>query len=83
LAFLGIFQLGFAYLIFTAGIRYVSATAAMIISMLEAVFNPIWVFLGIGEHPSVSALAGAAVILAVILWYSFRSPAPEAPIAAG
>ncbi len=83
LLFLGIFQLGFAYLIFTAGMRYISATAAMIISMLEAIFNPVWVFLGIGERPSPSALAGAAVILGVILWYSLRGSAPEAPVAAG
>lgn len=83
LLYLGIFQIGVAYLIFTAGMRYVSATAAMIISMLEAVFNPVWVFLGVGERPSPSALAGALVILAVILWYSLRSSAPEAPVAAG
>ncbi|MDP2875293.1 MAG: DMT family transporter [Holophaga sp.] len=83
LAFLGVFQLGLAYLIFSAGMRYVSATTAMIISMLEAVFNPIWVFLGVGERPSPSALVGAVVILGVILWYSLRSPAPEAPVAAG
>jgi len=83
LAFLGIFQLGLAYLVFSAGMRYVSATAAMIVSMLEAVFNPIWVFLGVGERPSGPALAGAAVILGVILWYSLRSEAPEAPVAAG
>lgn len=83
LAFLGIFQLGLAYLIFTAGMRYVSATAAMIVSMLEAVFNPIWVFLGVGERPSAPAMAGAAVIIGVILWYSLKSEAPEAPIAVG
>lgn len=83
LLFLGVFQIGFAYLIFTAGMRYISATAAMIISMLEAVFNPVWVFLGIGERPSPFALAGAAVILGVILWYSLASPAPETPVAAG
>ncbi len=82
LLYLGIFQIGFAYLIFTAGIRYISATAAMIISMLEAVFNPVWVFLGVGERPSPSALAGAAVILGVIFWYSLKG-APEAPVAAG
>jgi len=82
LLYLGVFQIGIAYLIFTAGMRYISATAAMIISMLEAVFNPVWVFLGIGERPSPSALAGAMVILGVILWYSFRT-SPEAPVAAG
>lgn len=83
LAFLGVFQIGMAYLIFTAGMRYISATAAVIISMLEAVFNPIWVFLGVRERPSAPALAGAAIILGVILWYSLRSAAPEPPVAVG
>jgi drug/metabolite transporter (DMT)-like permease len=83
LLFLGIFQLGLAYLLFSAGMRYISATTAMIISMLEAVFNPVWVFLGVGERPSPMALVGAAVILTVILWYSLKSPSPETPIATG
>lgn len=83
LLFLGVFQIGFAYLLFTAGMRYVSATSAMIVSMLEAVFNPVWVFLGVRERPSMPALAGAAVILGVILWYSLHTDHPESPVAAG
>lgn len=78
LLFLGVFQLGIAYMLFTSGLREVSATAAMITSMLEAVFNPVWVFLGLGERPSAYALAGAGIILGVVAWYTFRSgDAPE------
>ncbi len=72
LLYLGVFQLGFSFMLFTAGQRYVSATAAAITSMLEAVINPLWVFLGIGEKPSPFATVGALVVLAVILWYNVR-----------
>ena len=78
LLYLGIFQLGIAYMLFTVGMRYLSATAALITCMLEAVFNPVWVFLGMGEKPSPYALLGGAVILSVILWYNLRkAPVPE------
>jgi len=73
LVYLGVFQLGISFMLFTAGQRYVSATAAAITSMLEAVFNPVWVFLGIGERPSSFALAGAVVVMGVILWYNLRT----------
>lgn len=72
LLYLGVFQIGIAYMLFTAGMRYVSATGAMITSMLEAVFNPVWVFLGIGEKPSNYAILGALVMLGVIAWYNLR-----------
>lgn len=77
LAYLGIFQIGIAYLLFTSGLRLVSATAAMITGILEAVLNPVWVFLGTGERPSVSALAGAAVVVAVLAWYTLTHPVAE------
>ena len=72
LLYLGVFQLGISFMLFTAGQRYISATAAAITSMLEAVFNPVWVFLGMGEKPSPFAMAGAMVVMGVILWYNLR-----------
>jgi drug/metabolite transporter (DMT)-like permease len=68
LLYMGIFQIGISYMIFNEGIKYVSATESMIIATMEAIFNPIWVFLGIGEVPSPYAIAGAVIILGAILW---------------
>ena len=70
LLFLGVVQLGLAYFLFAQGMRSVSATAAGITSMLEAVFNPVWVFLGTGERPGPYALLGGCIILGVVLLYS-------------
>jgi DME family drug/metabolite transporter len=68
LLYMGIFQIGISYILFNEGVKYVSATESMIIATLEAIFNPIWVFLGIGETPSVYAIAGGAIIMSAILW---------------
>jgi drug/metabolite transporter (DMT)-like permease len=69
LLYLGIFQIGIAYLLFNAGMRHLTATASVVVGTLEAVLNPVWVFLGIGERPSIWALVGGGVVIAVIAWY--------------
>lgn len=76
LLYLGAFQIGLAYLFFNAGMRHLSATAAVVTGTLEAVLNPIWVFLGIGERPSPFALLGGVLILATIGWYTL-APRPR------
>ena len=68
LAFLGIFQIGCAYALFVRGLEAITAAEASIISLLEPIFNPIWVFLGIGERPTVPAIAGAIVVVSAIAW---------------
>ena len=70
LVYLGVFQIGLAYLLFNAGMKHLSATAAVVTGTLEAVLNPVWVFLGIGERPSAWALLGGLMILGTIAWYS-------------
>ncbi len=83
LLYLGVFQIGIAYLLFNAGMRHLTATAAVVTGTLEAVLNPVWVFLGIGERPSAWALLGGVMILGTIVWYSLsgREPHPEVPLA--
>lgn len=63
LTFLGIFQIGLSYLIFFKGVRMISALKASMVSLLEPILNPIFVFFFVGEIPSVYSLIGFAVIL--------------------
>jgi len=78
LLFLGVFQIGIGWMLFAAGNRHLSATAGMITCMLEAVFNPVWVFLGLGERPSGYALLGGAVVLGTVVWYNLaKAPVPD------
>ena len=71
LLYMGVIQIGISYIIFNEGIKYISATESMIIAMLEAIFNPIWVFIGVGEKPSVYAVIGGLIILFAILFHNF------------
>ena len=68
LLFLGVVQIGFAYALFVKGLEAITAAEASIVSALEPVLNPIWVFLGVGERPTVFAIAGGAIVLAAIVW---------------
>jgi drug/metabolite transporter (DMT)-like permease len=80
LAFLGVFQIAIAYVLFVRGLAYVTATQASLTGMLEPVSNPIWVFLFLGEKPSGFAIAGALVVLSAIAWHTMSGePALDMP----
>ena len=64
LLYLGIFQIGFSFIFFTSAIKHVPAIEATLISTLEPVLNPVWVFLFIGEAPGRFAIVGGVIVLA-------------------
>ncbi len=63
LAILGLLQIGISYYIFIKGVRRISASEASVLSLLEPILNPIWVYLFIGEKPTVYTFIGFSVIL--------------------
>ena len=68
ISYLGVVQIGFAYLLFTLAMaRGVRSLDAGIIGYVEPVLNPIWVFLFIGERPSGWAIIGGAIIIASVI----------------
>ena len=73
LIYMGVFQIGLSYIIFNEAIKFVSATESLIIATLEAIFNPIWVFIGIGETPSVYAVIGGLIIFAAIIYHNVKT----------
>ncbi|MFZ5754339.1 MAG: DMT family transporter [Bacillota bacterium] len=66
LLYLGAVQIGLANVLFTKGLKFVSALNASILSLTEAVYNPLWVFLFLGERPSIYGLIGGIVILVAV-----------------
>lgn len=72
--FLGILQIGTAYVLFTNGVaRGVRSLDASIIGFIEPLLNPIWVFLFLGEAPSQWAIIGGAVIIAAVVFHTIKS----------
>jgi drug/metabolite transporter (DMT)-like permease len=81
LVFLGVVQIGLAYVLFGFGIAHVEALEASLIGMLEPVLNPLWVFLFLGESPGWWAVAGGAVIVAAVGARTFATERRRAAIA--
>ena len=77
--YLGVVQIGLAYVLVTRALRHVTAFEATAILLLEPALNPLWTWLVHGERPAPRALAGGAVILLATLggaWaQSRRKPA--------
>lgn len=64
---LGIFQFGLPYGLFAIGIKTTNATTASIITLIEAVLNPIWVFLIIHEAPGIIGIIGGIVVIGAVI----------------
>jgi drug/metabolite transporter, DME family len=80
ITYLGVFQIGLAYAVFTYGLKRVYAIEASLISLVEPVLNPVWVYIGYGEVPSVMAIIGGIIIITAI---SIRTILIEAPVMKG
>lgn len=77
IAFLGIFQIGAAYAFFSFGLKRVLAIEASLISMIEPVLNPVWVFIGYGEVPAFIAIIGGIIIISAISMRAFILESPK------
>lgn len=84
-AYLGVFQLGLAYVFVLAAIRRLAALEAAMLLLVEPALNPLWAWLVQGERPAPLALAGAALVFAatgVKAWSDSRTAPASAPPAA-
>lgn len=67
-AYLGLFQVGLAYVLLTRGVRRVPALEASLLILIEPALNPLWAGLMHGEWPGASAGVGGALILGASAW---------------
>ena len=70
---LGIVQIGVAAILFSYGIKRITALESILTAVIEPLFNPLWVFLATGEVPGLRSLSGGAVIIAAVLASSIVS----------
>jgi drug/metabolite transporter, DME family len=83
IAYLGVFQIGAAYVLLSSGIRHVPALEASTLLLLEPALNPGWAWLVHGETPGRWALAGGAAILGATLvrtWHGGRERRRPPPV---
>lgn len=67
IAIMGVVQLAFQYIFFTAGVRHMPAAQAALVGRATVVLMPFWAWLGVGEVPSLLSLAGGGLVLVAVL----------------
>jgi len=63
---MGVFQMGFASILFSYGIKRISAISANLTAVIEPVFNPVWGLLTVGEIPTINSIIGGGIIVAAV-----------------
>ena len=72
IVYLGVFQIGLAYVFMTRGVRGIPAMEASLLLLLEPVLNTLWAWLAHGEVPGPWSRAGASIILVTTALYATR-----------
>jgi drug/metabolite transporter (DMT)-like permease len=67
IALLGVTQIGLGLAFMTMAARLIPAAEVALISLLEVVLGPLWVWLALSEHPSTATLVGGVVVIAAVV----------------
>jgi drug/metabolite transporter (DMT)-like permease len=67
LCLLGLGQMGLGLIFLTVGARLIPAGEVALITLLEVVLGPLWVWLARTERPANATLVGGAVVLLAVL----------------
>jgi len=81
LTYLGVVQIGLAYVLLTRGMRSVSAFNSALLLLIDPVLTPVWVWLLLDEAPGWLPLLGGAAIIVATALHVFSEPAIK-PVAA-
>jgi drug/metabolite transporter (DMT)-like permease len=76
LAALGIGQIGLGFALLTVGARLIPAAQVGLITLLEVVLGPIWVWLALDERPDTLTLVGGTIVTAAIVLQTREAPSP-------
>lgn len=67
---LGVVQLGLQYVLVTVGARHVPAAEVALLTRVQAILAPTWVWIGVGEVPSTTTLIGGGIVLAFVAFHA-------------
>jgi len=68
---LGFGQIGLGLAFLTMGARLIPAAEVALITLLEVVLGPLWVWLALSERPSTATLLGGAVVIGAVVLQAF------------
>jgi drug/metabolite transporter (DMT)-like permease len=50
------------------GAKFIPSAEAGLISLLDVVLGPLWVFIAFGENPGLATMLGGAIVLGAAVW---------------
>ena len=77
LAALGIGQIGLGLALLTVGARLIPAAQVGLITLLEIVLGPVWVWLALDERPTTLTLVGGTIVIVAIVIQTRAAPPSE------
>lgn len=83
LAALGAGQIGLGLVLLTIGARLIPAAQVALITLLEVVLGPLWVWLAVDERPTAATLVGGAVVVVAVVIQALGAPRRTAEAGAG
>jgi drug/metabolite transporter (DMT)-like permease len=78
-AYLGVVQVGLAYVLLTRSIPHVPAVDASLLLLAEPALSPCWAWLLHGETPGLWPLAGGILIIGAAAWKALRAGRAAGP----
>jgi len=66
---LGLVQFGVGFMCFTIATRYIMASEVALFALTESILGPIWVWVGVGEQPSLLTFIGSGIVLVCVSSY--------------
>lgn len=67
LVLIGAFQMGVGLALFAAGARLINAAEVALITLIEVVLGPLWVWIAFSETPDTATLVGGLVVLVAVV----------------
>jgi len=77
LALLGFAQLGLPCMLLVVAARHLAATEVALLALLEVVLGPLWAWLGAGEVPARTTVAGGLCVLSALLLNELAARRPR------
>jgi drug/metabolite transporter (DMT)-like permease len=64
----GLTTIGLAFVLFMEGAKFIPSAEAGLISLLDVVLGPLWVFIAFRENPGLATVIGGAIVLGAAIW---------------
>jgi drug/metabolite transporter (DMT)-like permease len=73
----GLTTIGLGFVLFMEGAKLIPSAEAGLISLLDVVLGPLWVFLAFGENPGGPTALGGAIVVGAAVWRMAPDLRPE------